>query len=170
MEKKDLIRLFEETIEESKIINMAEEVIRDLKTLNRILFSLQENFNLSESRLREMSESTDSDIIALVDRIEFNLKKISQALKTETQVTPFNKEEMDRVMVGIMAQYMTTSMNIKLDAVIGESYSMELNKIHSALSDLSTSINNYNTFARDKNWPEIISENEALIIAKQYLP
>jgi len=151
-------------------MKLFEEVNNDLNALNLILYKLQPDLGLEsegDSELREISESDDIEIKHLADRIETNLGTISAALRTETQVTPYNKEDTDRVIIRIMFEYMSFSTNIKLDSFIGENYSAEINRIHSAFREFSASINDYNGLARNKNWPEIISVNEAFIIVNQ---
>jgi len=151
-------------------MKLFEEVNNDLSVLNLILYKLQPDLGLEsegDSELREISESDDIEIKHLADRIETNLGTISAVLRTETQITPYNKEDTDRVIIRIMFKYMSFSTNIKLDSFIGENNSAEINRIHSAFSEFSASINDYNGLARNKNWPEIISINEAFIIVNR---
>lgn len=149
-------------------IKLFEEVIKNLSDLNLILYKLLPNLSLeSDSELIKMSENNDMEIKNLTDRIKSNLEIISKVLRRETQVTPYNKEDTDKVIIKIMAEYMNTSMIIKVNSFIVENYSVELSRIHSAFCEFYASINDYNGFAKNKNWPEIITENEAFIIVSQ---
>jgi len=163
---------FEKVLREANdtILELGRKIVEDFKSLNSILFELQENFDDERSRLREMSLETDSKIKKIVDRIGFNVKKLGNCILEETRVTPIDKGEMDNVMIGIMLQYATTSACIKLDALIEETYAKELNEIHSSLNQLSTALNDYNLLAVEKNWPKLLTENEALIEAKKLMP
>jgi hypothetical protein len=166
--------IFDEVLKEAKndsILEIAKQVIKDMKTLNRLLFKKQENFNYKANNiLNEMSQETDTEIRDLINRIEFNLNKISNSIDNKNQVIPYNKEEMDGIMINIMTQYLFTSNNFKSDCGIGENYAVDLNKIHTALNNLNTAINEYNTeIAEKNNWPKIISRNEAFSIAKQQI-
>jgi len=129
-------KLFEEVIKEFDAIETGKEVIKDLRALNSILFRLQENYGLKYKRLKEMSVETDNEISILMDKIARNIGVMSGALGTENQMTPYSKDDMDNVMIGIMLQYATTSACIKLDASMGEIYVEELNRIHSSLNEL----------------------------------
>jgi len=165
----ELIQLDEDVIGETKIIETGKKIIEDFRTLNQILFKLQENFSLKDKKLREMSEQTNNEIRGLMDRIALNLKVIGNVLEKvpPEQVAPYSKEDMDTIMIRIMNQYMTTSVNIQIDSLNGKLYVTELNEIHSSLKDLSIALNNYNTLAKDKGWPELMSESEAFAEAKR---
>ena len=169
-----LDRIFEEVLDETQnrdILEIAKQVIKDMRALNRLLFKKNENFSFKANNiLHEMSDETDSDIQELITRIENNLNEISIAIGNTLQVIPHNKEQMDNIMIGIMTQYIFTSNSIQFDSGLGEIYSVDLNRIHTALNNLNENINRYNTEVADENnYPKILSRNEALSLAKQRL-
>jgi hypothetical protein len=166
--------LNEQFLNEISAVEIAQEVIEDFRSLNQILFKLQEDFSLPGDRkkLREMSAQTDEEIRPLMGRIAGNIRKLNGTLRKEVHVLPHDKEDMDRAMIRIMNQYMAMSVSIQLDASKGELYAAELNEIHSSLKELSDALNGYNEMAKVKGWPELMSENEACtaVRALQKLP
>ena len=167
---KEFERIYEESQVED-ILEIANQVIKDMRILNQLLFDQGENFDDKENnQLREMSQKTDNEIKKLMKRIENNLIRIGNAIGNRNQIIPHDKENMDKIMVGIMNQYIFTSNSIISDNILGENYAEDLNKIHSALNNLNDNINRYNTeLAKTNNWPKIISTNEALLLAKQQI-
>jgi hypothetical protein len=173
MKMKRLLIREKKILSNEDILNLGYQVIKDFETLNELLFDLNDDFSFSsdkQSNLREMSQETDRKIRKLISKIENNINKINEAIRSSIQIGPLKKEEMDQIMVNIMAQYLFTSRGITTDSAAGENYSIELNEIHSALNNLTDAINVYNSEgAVPNNWPRIQSINNAFEIAKQQI-
>jgi hypothetical protein len=156
-------------IASSNVIGLGKKVIEDLRSLNRILFKLAENFGSENTSMMEMSAQTCYEIWCLKDKIARNLKTMAVEIETRNQMIPYNKDGVDKVMIKIMSQYAFASVNIELNASVGERFSKELNEIYSSLNELSTAINAYNLLAVERNWPVLLTENEALAEAKKVI-
>jgi hypothetical protein len=152
------------------VIEPGKKVIEDLRSLNRILFMLAENFGIENTSMMEMSAQTGYEIWGLMDKIAGNLKAMAVEIETRNLMTPYNKDGVDKVIIKIMFQYAIASVSIELNASVGERYSKELNGIYSSLNELSTAINDYNLLAAERNWPVLLTENEALAEAKKLMP
>jgi hypothetical protein len=166
--RKNLVKQFLNKIDTVKIVG---EILEDFRELNQILFEFQGDFSLpGEKRLMEMPVKTDEKIKLLMGKISRNTRKLSRVLRKKVQVIPHDITRMDRAMIGIMNQYMTVSVNIQLDVQKSTFYANKLNEIHSSFKGLSNDLNNYNTFAKEKGWPELMSVNEASVEAKRLQP
>jgi len=164
------VQLHGEVMVKANAIEAGKKVTEDFSVLNRILFKLQGDFGFSADRkLKEMSAQNDGEIRTLMSKIVSNLRAMKDALENGERQAPCSKKDMDDVMIRIMINYMTTSVNIQLDAQIGETYTKEVKKIYSSLNDLSEALNKYNKLARKKGWPELMSEDEAFATAKKRL-
>ena len=169
------MKTFNDILEETKnksIFEIAEQIIKDMRTLNLLLFKMQENFHLKDKikTLRGISQETNEEIINLINRIEIYINKISTAITNEVQMEPLNKTKTDRIMINIMEQYLFISEFIQSDGIIGENYVVDLNRIHTARNNLNDAINRYNSkIANVNNWTEIISGNEAFSMAKKQI-
>jgi hypothetical protein len=139
------------------IIETAKQIIKDMRTLNGLFFKIGPNFHLEGEPLREISQETDESIKILINKIELNLKTITAAIPDKIQIEHFDKIEIDKIMVGIMGEYIFISGHIQIDNIFDENYSTELNKIHTALNNFTDAINQYNTEVADvKNLPKIM--------------
>ena len=142
------------------------KAIEDLKSLNSNLFLLAKNFGDENTGMNtsmmEMSAQSSYGVWSLMDKIARNLKMIAVKIKTRNLMTPYSKDGIDKVMIGIMFQYAIASLSIELNASVGKRYSKELNEIYSSINELSTAINDYNLLAVERNWPVLLTENEAL--------
>ena len=47
---------------QESILDLATQVAKDMRSLNKLLFTLTEDFYIAEERLREMSQETDEEI------------------------------------------------------------------------------------------------------------
>ena len=113
------------------MIEPGKKVIEDLRSLNSILFKLQENFGIENTSIMEMSAQTSYEIWCLMDKIARNLRTMAVEIETRNQMIPYNKDGVDKVMIKIMFQYAIASLSIELNASVGEKYSKELNEISS---------------------------------------
>lgn len=153
------------------ILEIAEKIIKNMRTLNRLLFKKEENFSYDGNNvLCNISQETEVEILDLINKIEFNLNKISNSITNEVQIEPFYKIRMYNVIIGIMEQYLFTSRRIQSDNISNKNYVIDLNRIHTALDNFNKVIIRYNSeIANKNNWPQIMLRNEAIFIAKQQI-
>jgi hypothetical protein len=174
--KRILRKLGEKTsiaLSNEEILKRGEQIVQDIKSLNELLFSVEEDFSLISKKptiFREMSQEANKRAKTLIEKIEKNINTINEAIKNTEQLIPLDQKGMDGVMVKIMTQYVFTSNELSIENISGENHALNFNSIHTALNNLSKAIDKYNEdVASIHNWPKIKSINETLTLVKQQL-